>query len=56
MPTSGVTSYGLDSPEFEPWWGQDFLYISGPGRRPTQPHVQWVAGLLPRGNVARAWH
>jgi hypothetical protein len=36
-----ATGYGLDGPEIESRWGQDFSHTS----RPTQPPVQWVPGL-----------
>jgi hypothetical protein len=45
----------LDGLEFERCWGQDFPYPSGPASKPTQPCVQWVLGVFPRGEVAGAW-
>lgn len=32
-----VTFYGLNGPEFEPWWGRNFLYPFSLALRPTQP-------------------
>ena len=40
-----ATAYGLDGPGIESRWGQDFLDLSRPSPRPTQPPVQWVPGL-----------
>jgi len=40
-----ATAYRLDSPGIESQWGQDFLHLSRPALRPTQPPVQWVPGL-----------
>jgi hypothetical protein len=35
-----ATGYELDGPGIESWHGRDFLHLG-----PTQPPVQWVAGL-----------
>ena len=35
--------------------GWDFLHPSTPGLGPTQPPIQCVLCLSPRGNVSRAW-
>ena len=40
-----ATAYGLDGPGIESRWGRDFLYLSIPALRPTQPPVQWVPRL-----------
>ena len=40
-----ATVYGLDGPGIETWWGRDFLHLSRPALRPTQPPGQWVQGL-----------
>jgi len=40
-----ATAYGMDGPGIESRWGRDFLYLSRPALRPTQPPVQWVPHL-----------
>jgi len=39
-----ATDYGLEGPEIESRWGEIFR-LSRPALGPTQPPVQWVAGL-----------
>jgi hypothetical protein len=48
-----VTCYRLDGLEIESWWGQDFLRQSRLAVGPTQPPIQWVSAVFPRGKVAR---
>jgi len=50
-----VTCHGLEGPEIECWWGQDFPHLSGPALRPIQPTVRWELALFRGGKVARAW-
>jgi hypothetical protein len=49
-----VTHYGLDSPRIESRWGRDFPHPLGPTLGPTQPPIQWVAGLFPAGKATEA--
>jgi hypothetical protein len=50
-----ATRYGLDGPGIESRWRRDFTQSSRPALGPTQPPVQWVAGLFPGGKAAGAW-
>jgi hypothetical protein len=40
-----ATRYGLEGPGIEFRWRREFLHLSRPPPRPTQPPVQWVPGL-----------
>ena len=44
-----ATPYGLDGPGIEYRWGRDFPHPSRPTLGPTQPHIEWVLGVLPCG-------
>jgi hypothetical protein len=43
-----VTRYGLDGPEFEIHWRQDFTYKSIQTRRPTPVYREMGTGSLSR--------
>ena len=47
--------YGSDGSGIKSRWGQDFLHPSATALEPTQPTVQWIPGLYPRGKAAGAW-
>jgi len=40
-----ATRYGLDGPGIESWWGREFPHLSRTVLGPTQPLIQWEAGL-----------
>jgi len=40
-----ATAYGMDGPGIESRRRRDFLHLSRPALRSTQPPVQWVPGL-----------
>ena len=44
-----ATRYGLDGPGIESRWMPCIPHPYRPVLRPTQPPVQWVAGLFPGG-------
>lgn len=48
---SKVTSFGLDSPECEPQWGQDFQNHHDQPQGPIQSAIS-----SPGGKAAGAWH
>jgi hypothetical protein len=50
-----ATRYGLDDPVIESRWGRDFLHLSRPALRATQPLVQLAPDLFPGDKVAREW-
>jgi hypothetical protein len=50
-----ATSYGLEGPRIESWWGWDFPHPSRPALGSTQPPIQWVPALFPGGKAAGAW-
>ena len=51
---SVVTCCGLDGPGVKFREGQDFLHLFRLALGPTQPPVQYVTVLFPRGKAARA--
>jgi hypothetical protein len=51
-----VTRYRLGGPGIESRCGRDFPHLSRLALGPTQPPIQWVLGLFPRGEAVGAWH
>ena len=49
------TRYGLDGPEIESRWWRDFPHPSRTALGPTQPPIQCIPGLFPRGKATGAW-
>ena len=47
-----ATRYGLEGPGIEFQCERDFPHPSRPTLGPTQPPIQWVPGLFPRGKAA----
>jgi len=50
-----ATSYELEGPRIESWWGRDFTHPSRLALGYTQPPIQRVPGLFPGGKAAGAW-
>jgi hypothetical protein len=49
------TRYGLDGPEIEFRWGQNFSHVCRRALWTTQPPTQWVPGIFVGGKAAGAW-
>jgi hypothetical protein len=47
-----ATRYGQDGPGIESRWGRDCPHPSRPALGPTQPPLQWVLCVFPRGKAA----
>jgi hypothetical protein len=41
-----ATTYGLDGPGIESWWGRNFRHLSRPALRTTQLPIKWVPRLF----------
>jgi hypothetical protein len=50
-----ATRYGLEGWGFEPRWGREFSQPVRTAPTLTQPPLQWVLGLCPRGRVVATW-
>jgi hypothetical protein len=51
-----MACYGLAGLGIKSRWERDFPQLSRLALAPTQPPVQWILGLYPRGKAAGARH
>jgi len=50
-----ATHYGMDGPEIESHWVQDFQHPTRTAAGPIQPPVQWILGLFAWHKPVEAW-